>query len=237
MDINVYINDWFIHLKEEDIPISFFVIRKSLLKAVDELKTQIHGNVIDLGCGVMPYRQFLKENKAVTNYIGIDLEPTEYHGVVKPDIYWDGKQIPLADASADYVIATEFLEHYFDTAHIVREIKRILKPGGVFFFTVPCIWPVHEKPYDYHRFTPFSLTEHFKLAEFSTSVVKPLGGFHYSFALMISIWYDFKLSKSKQKYVRPIVKRLVKELVKRDKIDPELKNDQFYSGLYGFATK
>ena len=235
-DIEKYIEDWFIKLDSKKLPLSFYLIRKSLLKAVDELKPKIHGNVLDLACGVMPYKEYLK-NTAIKRYIGVDLELTDYHGLVKPDLYWNGKHIPLEDSSVDFVIATEFLEHYFDTKHIVREIKRVLKPGGTLFFTVPCIWPIHEKPFDYHRFTPFSLTEHFKIADFTSSIIKPLGGFHYSLALMCCIWYDFKLSKYKQKYVKPLLNIFINEVIKRDKIYTELDNNQFYSGLYGFATK
>jgi hypothetical protein len=45
----------------------------------------------------------------------MNLEPTEYHNQVKkPDYYWDGKKIPLEDASVNCNY-TEFLEHYFDT--------------------------------------------------------------------------------------------------------------------------
>jgi ubiquinone/menaquinone biosynthesis C-methylase UbiE len=42
----------------------------------------------------------------------------------------------MDDESVDFVLATEFLEHYFDTEKILVEIKRVLKPGGV-LFSVP----------------------------------------------------------------------------------------------------
>ena len=124
MEINKekYIKDWFIDLNRKEIPPSFYVIRKSLLEAVNELKPIIKGRVLDLACGVMPYKQFLM-NDSIAEYIGIDLEPSEYHNEVKPDLYWDGDHIPLNDSSVDFVLATEFLEHYFDTAKILLEIK------------------------------------------------------------------------------------------------------------------
>lgn len=231
-----HISDWFINLKPEKMLISFFVIRKSLLDAVTELKPKLHGVVLDLACGVMPYKEYLKSD-LIENYIGIDLEPTEYHNEVKPDYYWDGEKIPLEDASVNFVIATEFLEHYFDTNHILKEINRVLKPGGTFFFTVPSVWPLHEVPYDYHRFTPFALEEYFKKSEFSSWEIKPLGGFDYYLALSLALWNDFRLSKQKQKLIKPFLNFVIKFLMRKDNKQPALGGGQMYSGLYGFVTK
>ncbi|MBC7845868.1 MAG: methyltransferase domain-containing protein [Flavobacterium sp.] len=235
--VEKYINDWFIDLKPEKMLFSFYIIRKSLLAAVTELKPKLHGKVLDLACGVMPYKEFLN-SKLIEEYIGMDLEPTEYHHDVKPDYYWDGINIPLDDASVNFVIATEFLEHYFDTSHILNEIKRVLKPGGTFFFTVPSVWPLHEAPYDYHRFTPYAFEEHFKKSEFSSWEIKPLGGFHYHLALSFALWNDYSLSSGKyKKIIKPFLNIFLKYLIKKDNKTIPFKNGQMFSGLYGFVTK
>jgi len=235
-NVEKYITDWFIDLKPEKMPVSFYIIRKSWLGAVTELKPKLKGKVLDLACGVMPYKKYLLSDK-VEDYIGIDLEPTEYHHAVKPDFYWNGVDIPLENASVDFVLATEFLEHYFDTAVILKEIKRVLKPGGVFFFTVPGIWPLHEAPYDYHRFTPFALEEHFKKSEFTSWEIKPLGGFDYHLALSFALWNDNRLPKKYKKIVKPFLNVFLKFLIKKDNKPLSFKNGQMYSGLYGFVTK
>ncbi len=235
-NVEKYISDWFINIKSDKMLISFYIIRKSLLEAITELKPKLHGVVIDLACGVMPYKEYLLNN-SIENYIGIDLEPTEYHNQVKPDYYWDGKKIPLEDASVNFVIATEFLEHYFDTNFILKEIQRVLKPGGTFFFTVPSVWPLHEAPYDYHRFTPYALEEHFKNTEFSSWEIKQLGGFHYHLALSFALWNDYRLPQKKQKLIKPFLNFVVNFLMKKDKKELKFKNNQMYSGLYGFVVK
>lgn len=231
-----YIEDWFINLNSNKMLLSFYLIRKSLLNAVIELKPIIHGRVLDLACGVMPYKDFLN-NSNIETYIGIDLEPTEYHNTIKPDYYWDGKKIPLDDASVNFVIATEFLEHYFDTKHILQEINRVLKPGGTFFFTVPNVWPLHESPFDYHRFTPNALDEHFKISKFSSWEIKPLGGFHYHVALTLALWNDFQLSKKYRKIIKPFLFFFTNLLIKKDKRKSNFSNGDMYSGLYGFVIK
>ncbi|WP_347052915.1 class I SAM-dependent methyltransferase [Flavobacterium olei] len=236
-NIEKYIDDWFINLRPDILPASFFIIRKTLLFAISELKPKLKGKVVDLGCGVMPYKNFLKDNSIeISEYIGIDLEPTEYHHAVKPDVFWNGIEIPLESASVDFLFATEFLEHYYDTNHILKEIRRVLKPGGTFFFTVPNIWPLHEVPYDYHRFTPYALEKHFQESGFSSSEIKPLGGFHCHLALSVALWNDFKLSKKKQKLLKPFIKFIIKILMNKDKKDIDFNNNQLYSGLYGFVT-
>jgi SAM-dependent methyltransferase len=229
-------SDWFINLDSKVMPQSFYIIRKSLLNAVTELKPKLHGVVVDLACGIMPYKEYLRSD-LIERYIGIDLEPTEYHNQVKPDYYWNGEIIPLEDASVDFVIATEFLEHYFDTNHILKEIKRVLKPGGTFFFTVPSVWPLHEAPFDYHRFTPFALEKYFKKSEFSSWEIKPLGGFHYHLAISFALWSDFRLPQKKQKLIKPFLNFFVKVLIKKDKKESYFKNNQMFSGLYGFVNK
>lgn len=232
-----YINDWFINLRPEILPPSFYIIRKTLLGAVSELKPKLKGIVVDLGCGVMPYKKFLMSGSGeIEQYIGIDLEPTGYHNVVKPDLYWNGTEIPLDSSSVDFLFATEFLEHYYDTSHILTEIKRVLKPGGIFFFTVPNVWPLHEVPYDYHRFTPYALKKHFENSGFSSSEIKSLGGFHCHLALSFALWNDFKLSKKRQRLLKPFLSFIIKVLIKKDKRIVDFGNNQLYSGLYGFVT-
>lgn len=217
---------------------AYYAIRTSLLNAVNELKARIHGEVLDLGCGIMPYREYLMENSNIKSYKGVDLEFSSYHNKVKPDYFWDGSKIPLADNSCDWIIATEFLEHYHDTASILNEIHRVLKPNGVLFFTVPFVWNIHEAPYDEYRFTPFSLEKHFKRATFSNIEIYPLGGINRSLAIMIGLWLDnSNLSGLKKRIVNRLVRPFYKKLLKKDSNKYKVENGTFPSGHYGFVTK
>jgi ubiquinone/menaquinone biosynthesis C-methylase UbiE len=49
----------------------------------------------------------------------------------------DGARLPFADATFDRVICSEVLEHITDYESFLREIKRVIKPGGIFAASVP----------------------------------------------------------------------------------------------------
>jgi len=58
-----------------------------------------------------------------------------------------GTALPLRSASFDGVIASDVLEHIADDVAAAREIARVLRPGGVFIFSVPAhpwLWSAHD---------------------------------------------------------------------------------------------
>lgn len=51
----------------------------------------------------------------------------------------DGRDLPFGDGSFDGCLCSETLEHVPDDAAVIREIHRVLRPGGTLLLTVPCI--------------------------------------------------------------------------------------------------
>ena len=62
----------------------------------------------------------------------------------------------------DLVICTNVLEHIFETNLAIENLKKLLKKGGHLFVSVPFIYPLHDEPADYWRFTEHSLKILFK---------------------------------------------------------------------------
>jgi glycosyltransferase involved in cell wall biosynthesis/SAM-dependent methyltransferase len=165
-----------------------YVIRTALLKAVTSHLSVLSGTLLDVGCGQMPYRDLILEQSPVTTYVGLDIRNPTYQQHRHPDLFWDGTRIPLADASVDSAIATELFEHLPDIGLVLREIARVLKPGGALFFTVPFLWPLHDSPWDFCRYTPYALRRHLEAAAYEVTEISSMGGWNASLAQMIGLW-------------------------------------------------
>lgn len=59
----------------------------------------------------------------------------------------------VEDNSVDFVTSVSVLEHVRYPQKIVKEMHRILKPGGIIYINVPFIFPFHADPSDFYRFT------------------------------------------------------------------------------------
>jgi SAM-dependent methyltransferase len=109
--------------------------------------------LLDFGCG--SGAQALLFAHQVGRVVGVDVVPghvralqaaARAQGVAgrTAAVLYDGDRLPLADASVDVVISCEVLEHVADEATALREIRRVLRPGGHLALTVPNKWWVFE---------------------------------------------------------------------------------------------
>ncbi|MEQ8975410.1 MAG: methyltransferase domain-containing protein [Coleofasciculus sp. C1-SOL-03] len=103
-------------------------------------------------------RQYAKqENFRVTSF---DIDQTK-----SPDILGDICTYKFSQYELfDYVVVSEVLEHIHSPHLAINQIYRILKVNGKLILTVPFIFPIHERPVDYYRYTKYGLE--FLLREF-----------------------------------------------------------------------
>ncbi len=97
----------------------------------------------------------------------------DYH----PDIVGDIHAMPFKDGSQEAVICMAVLEHVEDPWKAMREIYRVLEPGGYCFIYVPFLYYYHpEIGYyaDYWRFTKDALKLLAK--DFSKVEIQPVRG-------------------------------------------------------------
>ncbi len=218
-----------------DRALSVYPVRTAILGAVRECLPDFSGELLDVGCGIMPYRELIREaNPAVTSYTGLDLAASEVHDTSIADLHWDGQRIPLPDDAVDTVIATEFLEHSFEPVAVLAEIGRVLRPGGLFFFTVPFVWPLHEVPNDFARYTPFGLERLLGDAGFDSPRIRSLGGWHAAMAQMRS---NLGAARIDPKLARRLARAVIPRLLKADTADHDFGHHCMVSGLYGTARK
>lgn len=132
----------------------FYFARIALLQAIKGFSKEMSGKILDVGCGQKPYKTLFKYD----SYIGMDVEQSGHsHQYEEIDIFYDGKTFPFDDNSFDCVITSQVFEHVFTPDLFIKEIYRVLKPGGKLLLTVPFVWDEHEQPYDYARYSSFGL--------------------------------------------------------------------------------
>lgn len=82
-------------------------------------------------------------------YLGCDLQPGP-----QVDRLEDVHGLSFADESVGTVVAFDTLEHVADPHTAMREIHRVLRPGGVVAISSVMFFVIHAHPWDYWRFTP-----------------------------------------------------------------------------------
>jgi SAM-dependent methyltransferase len=150
---------------------------------LDRHRALVRGALIDLGCGEMPYRErFLRD---CDSYTGVDWANSLHE--VRADISTDlDRGLPIPEQSADTVTLLSVLEHLREPQALLDEAFRILKPGGSLLLQVPFMWPVHEAPHDYFRFTEYGLRHLLGKAGFSAIVIENEGGYWTLAALRLN---------------------------------------------------
>jgi SAM-dependent methyltransferase len=161
------------------------LVREGICRSIGELKPKEAGKVLDVGCGHRPYREIFTGSE----YFGVDT-PVSYGEGSSPDAWASAEGLPFADGSFDCMVCTEVLEHLEDPERAVEEMARVLKPGGCLILSAPFIWPVHEAPRDFHRFTNYGLNSLLAAGRFEVTASIQRGGF---WSVMVQLasdrWY------------------------------------------------
>jgi SAM-dependent methyltransferase len=100
----------------------------------------------------------------------------------------DAHKLPFQDNTFDGVWIQAVLEHVLDPAIVVAEIHRVLKPSGVVYAETPFMQQVHERAYDFTRFTQSGHRWLFR--QFTEISAGPVSG--AGVALLWSIRYFFR---------------------------------------------
>jgi SAM-dependent methyltransferase len=139
--------------------------------------------VLDAGAGRSPYRGLFKHAR----YEAADF--AQLSSAYAPlDYVCDITDIPVEDGHFDRVICNQVLEHVPEPEKAIAELYRVLKPGGRIFLSAPLFFAEHQKPYDFFRYTQFSLRKMFEEAGFEIARMNWLEGYFgtvaYSYQLM-----------------------------------------------------
>lgn len=128
--------------------------KKIVRKRIEDFicKNASSGKTLDIGSGHGPYAHYFPDRVSIDIESGLGVDyVVDAHDLSR-----------FSDGSFDTVLATEMLEHLHTPQKAIDEMYRVLKPGGRVILTTRFIFPLHNIPGDYWRFTRYGLTHLFR---------------------------------------------------------------------------
>ena len=102
--------------------------------------------VLDAGAGSKPYRH---------HFSHLIYESADLPGSGDQTYECDLHSIPVSSERYDFVTCNKALEHVKKPFRVMKELKRVCKPGGYIFYSIPFYYVEHMIPYDYYRCTSY----------------------------------------------------------------------------------
>jgi SAM-dependent methyltransferase len=148
--------------------------------------------LLDAGAGSHPYKRFFEH----TAYESADFELFEDEKG-KTTYVCDLSSIPVEGDRYDFVIFIQVMEHLPQPALVLKELFRVLKPGGKLLYTGPLFFEEHLQPYDFYRYTQFGLKYLFTSTGLRIERLDWLEGFFGTVAYQLgAVWRFLPLAPS-----------------------------------------
>jgi len=158
-----------------------------------DISRGIYGTVLDIGCANQEISNYLEKD---VNYIGLDYLFTASNWYKsKPDIFGDAHTLPIKSGSIDHILLLDVMEHLRNPDHALSEAFRTLKHNGKIIIQVPFMYPIHDAPLDFCRWTEHGVKQLLDRAGFKITQIQVIGGTWETIAIIVNIGLVFALTK------------------------------------------
>ena len=144
------------HLAQSEL-FSFNIVRRDRWIVAQAAQLPVGTKVLDVGAGSCPYReQFAHCQYRTQDLVPLRADQLRNGGYGQIDYVSDLSAIPVSDGSFGAILCSEVLEHHPEPIAVVKELARILEPGGRLILTAPLSSGIHQEPYHYYGgYTPW----------------------------------------------------------------------------------
>ena len=122
-------------------PRPWFMNGLKLRYLLDDL-APVRGRVLDVGCGAGSVAKAVKRERPDLEVLACDVSRSAIAAASESAEGVDfrlatAERLPFADGELDFVWIFDVLEHVDDPERVLREVARVLKPGGGFHIVLP----------------------------------------------------------------------------------------------------
>jgi SAM-dependent methyltransferase len=125
-------------------PLSHKLTRVTLDRFIQRHATA--ARTLDIGAQNGPYAACFPQRVALDIQRGAGVQ-----------ILGDAQALGIRSDTFEVVLCTEVLEHLPEPQRAIDEMWRVLRPGGTLLLTTRFLFPIHDAPHDYFRFTKYGL--------------------------------------------------------------------------------
>lgn len=169
------------------------ICQKGIYKFLSQEMSEIHSGQKVLLVGSAGSLSKLVLERA--SQVGFEVTTVDIDPKREPDILADICEHDF-DAKYDFVIIPEVLEHLHSPKSAIDVIYKCLNSNGKIIATVPFVFPIHDAPHDYYRYTIFGIKEMF--SNFGSVTAKENNNWGESIAVLLMRFY---IEDSKLKYL------------------------------------
>lgn len=133
-------------------------------RTIDWVNQHAKGHLLDIGASD---RWIEPRLAGSVTYTALDYPATGQDLYkARPDLFGNASSLPFRNNSFDVVILFDVLEHLEKPREALEDIKRVLKTDGTLLLNLPFVYPIHDAPFDFQRYTYFGLKRELEISGF-----------------------------------------------------------------------